>query len=119
MSRRYLVKDQKDGEEVMNKKNSRRVVIIEDIDSNTIEQAIFILRNNGSAEKSERGTIVREAERIINAYVQTMAKAQVGISRKENRCRREKGGKGTSAMIGIACLVLAGILVLFLKGTGI
>lgn len=103
----------------MNEKNSRRVVIIEDIDSNSIEQAIFILRNNGSVEKPKKGTIVREAERIINAYVQTLERTQAGISRKEKRRRDGNPGRnGASVVIGLACLILAGFLVFFLKRAG-
>lgn len=103
----------------MGEKNSRRVVIIEDIDSNSIEQAIFILRNNGTIEKQGRGTIVREAERVINAYVQTLEKAQIGMGRKEIRSRKRNPNRnGKSAFVGFACLVLAGILVLLLLNTG-
>ena len=105
----------------MKEKNSRRVVIIEDIDSNAIEQAIFILRNNGSSHVPGKGTIVREAERIINAYVHTLERTQAGIGRKERKSRRnpaENRRNTASVLIGIACLILAGILTFCYKYVG-
>ncbi len=59
-------------------KNKRQVVIINDIKSDKIEQAIFILRDNVSQNTSEvqkyfsknRETdIVTEAQRIINSFL--------------------------------------------------
>ena len=52
-------------------KNKRQVVIINDIKSDSIEQAIFILRDKTN-KKDNLGTnseIVLEAERIINSFL--------------------------------------------------
>ncbi len=104
----------------MKEKNSKRVVIIDDIDSCSIEQAIFILRNNGTEGPPERKTIVSEAERIINAYVQTIEKAQTGIyrreerSRRKNQHRRQKNGPGV--WFAMACFAMALGLILYSVG---
>ncbi len=47
-------------------KNKRQVVIINDIKSDSIEQAIFILRDKNNEQRSD---IVLEAERIINSFI--------------------------------------------------
>ena len=95
----------------MKEKNSKRVVIIDEIDSGTIEQAIFILRNNGTEEKPGKGSIVKEAERIINAYVHTIEGTQRGINKKEGKIRRsnveKKSRKDMGIWIAVACFTLA------------
>lgn len=55
-------------------KNKRQVVIINDIKSDKIEQAIFILRDKDDKSKSLTGKsfesdIVLEAHRIINGFL--------------------------------------------------
>lgn len=51
-------------------KNKRQVVIINDIKSDSIEQAIFILRDKDNTQKiAGRSDIVAEAERIINSFI--------------------------------------------------
>lgn len=79
----------------MKDKQSKKVVIISDIRSDTIEQAIFILRSAGAAVSGDSpgAHIVREAQRVINAYVQTVEKTSSGLERKEKKCRRS--GKNT------------------------
>ncbi len=51
----------------MTAKSSRRVVIINNIKSDKIEQAIFILRGS-NLQKPDRG-IIKEAQDIIDDYV--------------------------------------------------
>ncbi len=105
----------------MREKNSKRVVIIDDIDSSSIEQAIFILRNGGTTGREPGTSIVSEAERIINAYVQTMKKTQLGISKREERTRHRKprGNWRSLASVGIAlaCFATAIGLVLHYMGS--
>ncbi len=104
----------------MKEKNSKRVVIIDEIDSGTIEQAIFILRSSGTEEKPEKRTIVGEAERIINAYVQTMERTQRGLSKRErkSRCNRMEGRRkrDVGVWIAVACFTLALGLILYSVG---
>ena len=58
----------------MTAKKTRQVVIINDIQSESIEQAIFILRTplGEPLPASPGGNIVDEAQRIINSYVKTI-----------------------------------------------
>ena len=55
----------------MTDKKSRRVVIINNIQSETIDQAIFILKSDKSDRSSKKpdANIAREAQLIIDNYV--------------------------------------------------
>lgn len=57
----------------MKLKNKRQVVIINDIKSDKIEQAIFILRddktNQIGSSKTTESALVLEANRIINSFL--------------------------------------------------
>ncbi len=94
----------------MKEKNSKRVVIIDDIDSCMIEQAILILRRNGAEKPPKKTTIVSEAERIIHAYAKLMEKNQHITNRKERHHRR-KNAKQTHLWISFACFLAAGMLI--------
>ena len=73
----------------MKEKPSKKVVIINDIASESIEQAIFILRNGGSfSSAGGTATVVQEAQRIINAYAETMETAHAKLSRREKKEKR-------------------------------
>ncbi len=76
----------------MRDRKSKKVVIINDIYSDTIEQAIFILRNNGNAVSIGTGTtpIVKEAQRVINSYIETIEKTKASIAKKEYCGARKK-----------------------------
>lgn len=50
-------------------KKSRRVVIINNIQSDTIDQAIFILKNQKAASGTKQNNIVYEAQAIIDQYI--------------------------------------------------
>ena len=50
-------------------KKSRRVVIINNIQSDTIDQAIFILKTHKSARCTSENNIVTEAQTIIDQYI--------------------------------------------------
>ena len=59
----------------MKDKKTKKVVIINDINSDTIEQAILILKNNGIATATTAGQhIVREAGNVINSYIKSVEK---------------------------------------------
>lgn len=54
----------------MPRENSKKVVIINDIKSEMIEQAILILRNNGRPQNMCAGAgIIAEASEVINSYI--------------------------------------------------
>ncbi len=95
----------------MKEKKPKKVVIINDIDSESIEKAILILRNGGNPEPQSYH-IVTEAQEIINAYRKTVEKTQSDISRKEDHVRENKK---FSAKIAPA-LWATGMIALFLLG---
>jgi hypothetical protein len=75
----------------MKDKQSKKVVIIHDIDSESIEKAILILRSGGTTTPAPAGYhIVKEAQEIINAYRKTMEKNQNEIRRREKRARNTR-----------------------------
>lgn len=76
----------------MKDKQSKKVVIIHDIDSESIEKAILILRSGGTTTPAPAGYhIVNEAQEIINAYRKTMEKTQSETSRKGKRAAWTEG----------------------------
>ncbi len=85
----------------MREKNSKRVVIIDQIDSDSIEQAILILRNNGVPTSRAGASIVSEAERIINSYVQTMEGTMTGFRRGEKRSRHQNPRQNRRSMVSV------------------
>lgn len=79
----------------MTDKKSRRVVIINNINSETIDQAIFILKSDkkDSAFPANRDTdIVREAQDIISNYVRQMERVKGNLS-DMNRARKKRTRK--------------------------
>ena len=80
---------------------SRNVVVIQNIDSSYVEQAILILKKNpGSKEfyASEEG-IVKEAQRIIEQYNQNQ------ISPEKNKPHRFLGYLLIAAAAVVSCLL--------------
>lgn len=49
--------------------NTRKIVVLKDIDSPCIEQAIFILRESSSPEKNDA---VAEAQKIVDRYLENL-----------------------------------------------
>lgn len=73
----------------MKDRQSKKVVIIHDIDSKSIEKAILILRNNGSCTPAPANyRIVDEAEKIIRAYSKTVEKADAQADREKSGAAR-------------------------------
>ncbi len=70
-------------------KNSRRVVIIDKIKSDMIEQAIFILKGTEADAAAAECGIVAEAQGIIENYIKRMnknrAKARAAQARASKR----------------------------------
>lgn len=95
----------------MKEKNPRKVVIINDIDSESIEKAILILRSGGTPLE-QTYHIVTEAQELINAYRKTIDKTQTDLSRREHRIRRTE----KPAAVFVRILWATGIMSLFLFG---
>lgn len=90
----------------MTKQNEKRAVIISNIKSDMIEQAIFILKNPGNECERVYSPIVAEAQQIINSYICTME----GI---RPECRKKSKLNKKLAFIGLAAVsifVFAAIL---------
>ncbi len=63
----------------MTDRKSRRVVIINNIDSASIDQAIFILKSDPAApQKSVNSSIAKEAQAIIDNYVRQVERIKDG-----------------------------------------
>jgi len=60
----------------MTNKSAKRVVIISDLKSNCIEQAIFILKDNDPSEFST--DIMEEANQIVYNYIRQVQAGQFG-----------------------------------------
>lgn len=63
----------------MTDRKSRRVVIINNIDSANIDQAIFILKSDSDApQKAINGTVAKEAQSIIDNYIRQVERIKDG-----------------------------------------
>ncbi|MBR2916908.1 MAG: hypothetical protein IKC07_04855, partial [Clostridia bacterium] len=74
----------------MTAKSSRRVVIINNIKSDKIEQAIFILR--GEKNQKPNSVVLQEAQEIIDNYIRKIKGGENGnisgsFSKNKNRNR--------------------------------
>ena len=74
----------------MTDKKSRRVLIINNIKSDNIDQAIFILKND-SATKASNTSVSAEAQDIIDSYIRQVErlKAPAPSGRYKNKKRGE------------------------------
>ncbi len=90
----------------MTDKKSRRVVIINNINSDSIDQAIFILKSDSSAPSKEVDSgIAKEAQSIIDNYIRQVERIKDGYP----SCITEKSHKGNFSRILL--LMLAAISV--------
>lgn len=95
-------------------KSSRRVVIINNIKSDKIEQAIFILRG-GTEQKPDR-FIVREAQEIIDNYIRRIEgdKGGYGFEESEEMPILKRKGKRRPVLKAVlaAAVLLASIVII-------
>lgn len=103
----------------MTKSGAKRMIVLRDIPSNLIEEAILILKNDNNVEEdsliekkqaSERKDflILREAEMIINSF----NKQNVGIARKPDIAQKVLTKKWYIDIIINTCLICGiGILI--------
>ena len=68
----------------MTDKKSRRVMIFNNIKSDTIDQAIFILKSGSLGSRSTDATAAGEAQEIINSYVHQVEKIRSGKRKKSH-----------------------------------
>lgn len=92
----------------MTAKSSRRVVIINNIKSDKIEQAIFILKGS-YLQKPDRG-IIREAQNIIDEYIMKVEGESIinGIGNGNCEKHRVRAGIVTALIFAVLiCLIFA------------
>ncbi len=87
----------------MTARTQRRVVIINNIKSDKIEQAIFILKG-GAQQKVDR-FIVREAQEIIDNYVKRVGDGQIENDFTLPQSRRRRIGGGLMTVILTAAVL--------------
>lgn len=96
----------------MTDKKSRRVVIINNIDSDTIDQAIFILKSDkhDCLPARANNTVAYEAQRIINNYIRQVERIKItnAAPRKERR-----GALPKAAALAAALAAFVGLAVLY------
>ena len=94
----------------MTDRKSRRVVIINNINSDTIDQAIFILKSDkkdAQLSKSADGDIVREAQNIINNYIRQVERLKCPVSGNIKAGKRRKKGFRSFATVASAIFCIA------------
>lgn len=87
--------------------DSKRVIVLEHIKSDNIEQAIIILKEN---TKSKYSSIIKEAEHIVNSYAQTLdcmgAKKPIVVVKKNSAALLWMSMAAVFGLIGMAILIL-------------
>lgn len=79
------------------KNTTHRVVILKNINSDIISQAILILKNTDAVSES---AVLAEAERVVEKYMQ-----------QPDAVHEEKGGRFMVSLIGTAIVIFAGLWV--------
>ena len=90
----------------MTDRKGKRAIIINNIKSDSIEQAIFILKPSAESRPNSGGGIVAEAQEIINSYIKTMERAEVRADKKGMR----KIGVLIVGGLGAAIIMLCALL---------
>ena len=90
----------------MTEKKGKRAVIISNIKSASIEQAIFILKSPVCDSPADSG-IVAEAQEIINSYINTVEKIYPA--------RKKKSVGKISLAAGIVCTSILILLTFLIK----
>jgi len=79
------------------KNANRKVVILKDVNSDMIEQAILVLRNSASDGESK---LLREAEKIVEKY----------MDKKGQKVKEEKKPSTAMVLSLIAIVISVGVL---------
>ena len=78
------------------KNTTHRVVILKNINSDIISQAILILKNPDAVSES---AVLAEAERVVEKYMNS------------GTIKEEKGGRFMVSLIGVAVVIFTGLWV--------
>lgn len=91
----------------MNTKSSKRVVIINNLKSANIEQAIFILRGNEPYEEVNT-SLIMEAQQIIDNYIKRIEKPRQEEFYRLEKSKKESKRKGVKSKIfGLAAALFS------------
>ncbi len=95
----------------MTDKKSRRVVIINNIDSANIDQAIFILKSDSaSPQKAVNASIAKEAQTIIDNYIRQVERIKDGYpTTVPMQTRKKKLPHMLMLMLGALGLICIGL----------
>lgn len=98
----------------MTGRKSRRVVIINNINSDTIDQAIFILKSDkrDRQQKHTEKSIVHEAQNIINNYIRQVEQLSPALKAPKSPKRSYK--KRNTAAFAASLFGLIGIAAAFI-----
>lgn len=100
----------------MKDKQSKKVVIINDINSDTIERAILILRDAGTAQPVPQNSgIVAEAQNVISSYIRVTEKnryAYPELNSKKSARRRGSCRRIIYALSALAAFFAVGYFIL-------
>ena len=86
-------------------KKSRRVVIINNIQSDTIDQAIFILKNQRTANYTKQNNIVLEAQMIIDQYIRQVDRLKPVHGQRKTEKKNKRRHSASFVLITIAATV--------------
>lgn len=108
-SQEYFYENKK-GLIILTQEKGKRALIINNIKSSSIEQAIFILKSPecGGVSSCGRG-IVAEAQEIINSYINTIEKNQ------PTQTHKKSVKSAITAIISAICLAIAVFIVAIAK----
>lgn len=99
----------------MSDKRSKKVVIINDINSDAIERAILILRDGGTAQTlPESRGIVAEAQNVINSYIRFAEKNRYVFPESDKNQKPRRGSRkgivyaisALLAFFAVGCFIL-------------
>lgn len=91
----------------MTDKKSRRVVIINNINSDTIDQAIFILKSDkrDCASYKNDNSVVAEAQKIINNYIRQVERLKYNYGIKSDSKKANIKGKLWAVAVSAMALI--------------
>ena len=101
----------------MTKKNAQKVVVIDHIKSEMIDRAIFILKPPALAADNS-SAVVREAQKIIDSYIERVEKNTAKIRKKQIwRHRRMRIRQISVSLLAMGAIIAASCLAGYLLNT--